>query len=172
MFYIKNLPIQNANTNYSTITTTYTDYTVPIEPLVTDHYSTFVVGTEDIMKNYSSKLSNFQKKDILKLPDFPHANCWIDDKHTLHLCFALAGYLKENVSVETSKNNEIYIKAKPTKEDSNKIFLERRISNKDIDISLTLDKVYDLEKAEVKFEQGLLTIVIPRSAKAIIKKLL
>ena len=126
---------------------------------------------DSIWNHFDSVMGDWQrltvesKKQLSYLPSYPHSDCWVDDegKH-LYLRFALAGYSKDNISVQASKN-VLRVIAKGDKEDAVK-FIHHGISKKDIDFSLTLDKAFSLEKAKTSFEDGLLTIQVSRAKDA------
>jgi HSP20 family molecular chaperone IbpA len=113
-------------------------------------------------------------QEKLKLPVYPHSNAYIDndDKGTLILEFAVAGYKKENISVLVTKTNQLTIKGDPSKVPEKREMLVSKISNRQFEVALQFDEAYSLENAKVKVEDGILTISIPRSIEHSIKKLL
>ena len=130
-----------------------------------------------IWNHFDSVLNNWDrmviepKRQLACLPNYPHSDCWVDDdgKH-LWLRFALAGYGKEAVKVKASQNL-LRITAEGEKEEGVK-FVHHGISKKDVDFSLNIDEAFDLKKSTTDFENGLLTIRIPRAKEAEIVELM
>ena len=87
------------------------------------------------------------------------------DDVQLEIAYSVLGYGQEDVTVEAN-NNILKVKAK--KED-----VESIQSNliKEIDDTITINKDYDLEKAECSIKNGILLIVIPKKEDTLAKKL-
>lgn len=95
----------------------------------------------------------------LSLRGFPRGDIFVEDKH-LNLEFALAGYSKDQLSIQVSpENNQILISAekKDDEEKGNGRSLARRSFKKTVEVL----PQWDLQKAEVSFEDGLLRVVVP-----------
>jgi len=94
----------------------------------------------------------------LSLRGFPRGDIYVEDKQ-LTLELALAGYSKDQLSIQVSpENNQIIISA--TKEDDEKTngrSLARRSFKKTVEVL----PQWDLQKAEVSYEDGLLRVVVP-----------
>lgn len=123
-----------------------------------------------ILKKLEEIIKNLEKKPA-KLPSFPHSNVYIDAEHTLHMELAMAGYSKDDITVDISRTNELYIKAIAKEPRKDVCFLHTGIKNKDIDIQLQLDSVYDGEVATVEFSNGILKITVPRKSEYKVKRL-
>lgn len=171
MFYLNNIGthhygLQNSATWIYSDSTTYDNFTSKtIDSIVTndsEEWKKFANIFKDVTVD----------KKVINLPSYPPCDCFINRDYSVTIRFALAGYKKEEVSVEISKTNQLIIKTEPLKEIEGPVYLHRKISHKKVDISLQLDTNYDLSKAEVSFNDGLLTIVIPRSVDATITKLM
>lgn len=87
------------------------------------------------------------------------------DDVQLEIAYSVLGYGQEDVTVEAN-NNILKVKAK--KED-----VESIQSNliKEIDDTITINKDYDLEKADCSIKNGILLIVIPKKENTSAKKL-
>ncbi len=87
------------------------------------------------------------------------------DDVQLEIAYSVLGYGQQDVTVEAN-NNVLKVKAK--KED-----VESIQSNliKEIDDTITINKDYDLEKAECSIQNGILLIVIPKKEDTLAKKL-
>jgi HSP20 family molecular chaperone IbpA len=103
-----------------------------------------------------------------QLPNYPVSNAWLsEDTNVLNFEFALAGYAEKEISVVGGKNS-LAIRAKKADKDTSPdtIYLHRGMSQKDIDFSVNIDDQFDIKKAKVNFEQGLLRIRIPKAKEA------
>lgn len=109
-------------------------------------------------------------KSKIKLPSFPHSNCYIQNDSELVIEFAVAGYSKDRLSVEVSKSNQIVIKAKELED--KREYITKSISSKPFNVTLQFDETYDVQASKVDVDQGILKITIPRSEKHTITKLL
>lgn len=123
-----------------------------------------VVTFDDLFKSFdelmnSSRLS-FQEP-------FPPVNVFYraDDK-TAEITLALAGYSKDELSV-TVDGDRILIEASPIKEEEKAgTYMKRRIHKTAFKRSYELPHgVYDMEKVDVEYNNGLLTITVPSKEK-------
>jgi HSP20 family molecular chaperone IbpA len=87
------------------------------------------------------------------------------DDVQLEIAYSVLGYGQEDVTVEAN-NNILKVKAK--KEDVESI--QSKLI-KEIDDTITINKDYDLEKAECSIKNGVLLIVIPKKEDTLTKKL-
>jgi HSP20 family molecular chaperone IbpA len=87
------------------------------------------------------------------------------DDVQLEIAYSVLGYGQEDVTVEAN-NNILKVKAK--KEDVESI--QSKLI-KEIDDTITINKDYDLEKAECLIKNGILLIVIPKKEDTLAKKL-
>ena len=87
------------------------------------------------------------------------------DDVQLEIAYSVLGYGQEDVTVEAN-NNILKVKAK--KEDVESI--QSKLI-KEIDDTITINKDYDLEKAECSIKNGVLLIVIPKKEDTLAKKL-
>lgn len=98
---------------------------------------------------------------------FPPINLYMnsDDKAcTFEL--ALTGYKKDWLSVEIDGNIlKIGAEVPEEKEDESKIYKKHRIQAQSFNKSYKIPDGYDTENAEVSYEDGLLTVIIPVKAK-------
>lgn len=122
------------------------------------------------ISNWSSVVSEPRTK-LSHMPSYPHSDVWFDDKlENLWIRFALAGYAKENVQVK-AVGNKVRVTALSEKEPDVK-FVHHGISSKDVDFTLNIDENFNPAKAQVGFENGMLTLVIPSSSKSEVVTLL
>lgn len=150
-------------------TTWYPLDTTPIE--YHNHYHYDTIWKEYKVKQVVEEVVKTLGKEAIKMPSFPHSDVWLDANYVLHIQLAMAGYPKDNITVDISKSNELYVKASIPNEDSKRAYLYNGIKKKDIDFTLKLDSIYDSEKASVKFDNGLLTVSIPRKEEFETKRL-
>ena len=87
------------------------------------------------------------------------------DDVQLEIAYSVLGYGQEDVSVEAN-NNILKVKAK--KEDSDNIQFNLI---REIDDTISINKDYDLEKADCSIKNGILLIVIPKKEDTLAKKL-
>ena len=97
---------------------------------------------------------------------FPPINIWANaDDKSCYLELALAGYKKEWLSVELDGNTLKILAEVPEEKEDSKQYIKRRIKAKSFDKAYKIPEGYDTEKAEVSYEDGVLTINIPVKAK-------
>lgn len=103
---------------------------------------------------------------------FPPINvsysCVADDQ-ACYIEMALAGYSKDEISVEVS-DNKVTVSAKiaePEEEEAkdtlrtNRKYLKQRVKKQSFTRTYLVPTAYNLEATEVTYENGLLTVVIP-----------
>lgn len=88
-----------------------------------------------------------------------------NDNNELEIAYSVLGFGKDDVSVEVLEN-KLKIKAKKSEEDS---ILNNIVS--DIDETILIHKDYDLEKANCKVVNGVLSVSIPKKKESLAKKL-
>ena len=94
---------------------------------------------------------------------FPPINLYVnqDDKACTYE-LALTGYKKDWLSVEIDGNVlKISAEVPEEKEDETKKYLKRRIKAQTFKKAYKIPEGYDTERAEVTYEDGLLTVFIP-----------
>ena len=135
---------------------------------MTNYYWT---SFDSIWKHFDRAINNWDfvlqepRTKLSHMPAYPHSDVWFDEKlENLWIRFALAGYAKENVRVKAI-GNKLRVIATSEKEPDVK-FVHHGISSKDVDFTLSIDENFDPAKAEVGFENGMLTLVIPVSRKS------
>jgi len=107
-----------------------------------------------------------QVKDTCRLPKYPVSNCFLsEDQNSLHFEFALAGYRNKEITVVGGKNS-FTVRALKDKVDDTRCVLHHGISNKNVDFSIKVDEQYDTKKAKVSYENGLLSVTIPKAKEA------
>lgn len=93
------------------------------------------------------------------LPRFPHLN-WIKvNDQELHLELALAGYSKDELSVNVTKNS-VEISGNPEK--TEKVYLHRGISRSSFKLSYPISDHFRLNEDKVVFENGILRLVFEK----------
>lgn len=134
---------------------------------MTNYYWT---SFDSIWKHFDRAINNWEffadpRTKLSHMPAYPHSDVWFDEKlENLWIRFALAGYAKENVRVKAI-GNKLRVIANSEKEPDVK-FVHHGISSKDVDFTLSIDENFNPAKAEVGFENGMLTVVIPTSSKS------
>lgn len=86
--------------------------------------------------------------------------------------YALAGYTKDNVTIETN-GDKLYLtvdKTEKTEDTSNKEYLHKGISHRRIEASYSLSG-YDKENIGASFENGILKLTLPVTKKSEAKKI-
>ena len=93
---------------------------------------------------------------------FPPINLYVTrNDNACYYELALTGYKKDWLSVEID-GNVLKISAEvPEEKEDEKLYKKRRIQAKSFDKSYKIPEGYDVEKAEVTYEDGLLSIYIP-----------
>jgi HSP20 family molecular chaperone IbpA len=114
-----------------------------------------------------------QVKDTCRMPKYPVSNCYLsEDQNSLHFEFALAGYKEKEVKVIGGVNSFTVRAAKEESpnsmgsEGATHVLLHHGISGKNVDFSMKVDEQYDTKKAKVVFENGLLSVTIPKAKEA------
>lgn len=93
----------------------------------------------------------------MALRGFPRGDVFVEDGN-LHLELALAGYSKDQLSVQVSKENgEVVVSAEKKEEGKSGRSLARRSFRK----AFSVLPEWDLEKVDVSFMDGLLLLIIP-----------
>lgn len=108
-------------------------------------------------------------KSVVKSGDFtevfPPSNVYTNEDGCV-IELALAGYKKENVSIERVGADEIKIsvKAKEEEENNKKTYYNHRIKTSAFERSYKIPlKNYDISKISAKMEDGILRVTIPRA---------
>jgi len=97
----------------------------------------------------------------VKLPNYPPCDCVIsNNKNTLGLRFAMAGYGKDNISVTA---NETSISVSAESEDWGEGFetIHNGISKKPVQFTIGIDDSYDARGAKTSFKNGMLFLELP-----------
>jgi len=128
---------------------------------------------DSIWNRFDTALSNWNglvwdsvnsqpRQKLANMPSYPHSDVWFDqDGKFLWIRFALAGYAKDAIKVR-AVGNQLRISAKGEKEPEIK-FVHHGISSKDVDFVLAVDEGFDPTKAETAYENGMLTLKVPRA---------
>lgn len=114
---------------------------------------------------FADFFSNGQDLDVLRRKStqgYPVADIFTDDKQNTILQLALAGLNKEDIKIEVCNSKQSITISHHSKEEG--VEGQRRIARR------SFEKTYvnpegnlDLELSTAKFENGLLTVTIPRS---------
>ena len=98
---------------------------------------------------------------------FPPINLYVcSDNNACTYELALTGYKKDWLSVEIDGTTlKIEADVPEAKEDETKVYKKHRIQAQSFKKAYKIPEGYDTESAEVTYEDGLLTIVIPVKAK-------
>lgn len=120
----------------------------------------------DQLNNYTETIEEVSN---CKMPSNPPSNVWVsEDTNELIMEFALAGHSKSSIAV-TANEGTLSLVVDPRGERLDYNCVHHGISGKKISFSSKIDSQYEVTKAAVDFEDGLLTIKIPKadSAKAV-----
>ena len=121
---------------------------------------------DKLFDEISSEFFKPAEKSQVKLPSYPPCDCIVsDDRNTLGLRFAMAGYTKKDVEV-TATENSISVNANGRELEDGFLPVHNGISKKNITFTLAVDERYDAKKAETKFENGMLYLNLPVRADA------
>ena len=103
-----------------------------------------------------------KKQNTIKLPSFPPCDCLVsEDRNTLSLRFAMAGYDQDSVEVIATAST-ISVKAEPQRDDGEALaYIHSGISKKAIDFTVAIDESYNARKAKTTFENGMLFVELP-----------
>ena len=109
-----------------------------------------------------------KEQNTIKLPSFPPCDCIVsDDRNTLGLRLAMAGYEKEDVSV-TASEGSITVSAQARMTDVvGKVWgegfesIHQGISRKPVNITVAIDENYNAREATTSFKNGMLFLELP-----------
>ena len=121
---------------------------------------------DDVFKRFD-ELMNSDRLDFSQV--FPPMNVFYHaDNKAVQIEMALAGYKKDELSIDVEENR-ITISGKPVVEEQPKgTYLgKQRIKKQEFKRAYEIPNLYDLEKAEVNYEDGILTILIPAKEKVV-----
>lgn len=119
---------------------------------------------DDLFKSFDELMSSSR---LSFQEPFPPMNVFYRaDDNAAEITLALAGYSRDELSVEVV-NNKIVIEATPTpEEEKNGTYFKQRIHKKAFKRSYELpNNAYDTSKTDVTFKDGLLTIFVPSKKK-------
>ena len=102
-----------------------------------------------------------KQQNTIKLPSFPPCDCVIsDDRNTLGLRFAMAGYEKDDVSV-TASEGSITVSAESHDWGEGFESVHQGISRKPVNITVAIDENYNAREATTSFKNGMLFLELP-----------
>lgn len=113
----------------------------------------------DAFKRFD-ELFNSDRLDFSQV--FPPMNIFYQaDNKAVQIEMALAGYKKEELNIEVEENR-IVISGKPaTEEKKEGQYFKQKIRKGEFTRAYEIPNTYDLEKAEVTYEDGILSITVP-----------
>ena len=114
---------------------------------------------DDVFKRFD-ELFNSDRLDFSQV--FPPMNIFYQaDNKAVQIEMALAGYKKDELSIEVEEN-KIVISGTPTEEEKKEgKYFKQKIRKQNFRRSYEIPNTYDLEKAEVTYEDGILSIMVP-----------
>jgi len=119
------------------------------------------------MEDAIQKLINSHGSTDITLPSYPKSRCELSkDSNKLRFTFALAGFKKDQIRVTAEKTSLRVWTVTPEEEETDWVQVANNLSSKDVDFTITVDKKFNTAKAEVKFGDGILEVVIPKHKKA------
>ncbi len=93
----------------------------------------------------------------------------IDNKETFQIQVAVPGYTKDDIKIAI-ENNTLTISAEVETQEEDVKFNRREFTKSSFERSFTLPRSIDQEKVGAQFENGILTITLPRKAELMVKK--
>jgi len=126
---------------------------------------------DDVFKRFD-ELFNSERLDFTQV--FPPMNVFYQaDNQAVQIEMALAGYKKDELNIEVEEN-KIVISGKPAEEEKKEgRYFKQKIRKQEFQRAYEIPNTYDLEKAEVTYEDGILSITVPAKEEvASTKKLL
>jgi HSP20 family molecular chaperone IbpA len=134
-----------------------------------DHFLTSVFD-----EFFTPTTTGKSKSDFFGKARYPY-NLYVRDDETTVIEFALAGFSKNEIKVEVI-DTELQIRAskkrktdevednsiKEQEGNASPIYYVQQLTHQDLDIKFTLNQRSDAENIKVLFENGLLTIEIPK----------
>jgi len=127
-------------------------------------YSVPSVFGDSFLENVFADFDQVFKSPRFSFDDsFPPINLYVNqDSNACTYELALTGYKKDWLSVEIDGTTlKISAEVPEVKEDDSKIYKKHRIQAQSFKKLYKIPEGYDTEKAEVTYEDGLLTIFIP-----------
>lgn len=123
---------------------------------------------DDVFKRFD-ELFNSDRLDFSQV--FPPMNIFYQaDNKAVHIEMALAGYKKDELSIEI-EDNKVVISGAPKEEaELEGKYFKQKIRKQEFKRSYEIPNNYDLEKAEVTYEDGILSIVVPAKEKQLPEK--
>ena len=137
------------------------------------YYTHFDSLFEELAGDFYKPLQQVAKEtNTVKLPSYPPCDCVVsEDRNTLGLRFAMAGYSKSEVSVVANEGS-VSVQAKACAEEDGFETIHNGISKKPINFTVGVDNNYDAKKAKGIFENGMLFIELPCKKEAEAVKLM
>jgi molecular chaperone IbpA len=120
-----------------------------IDPAHLAHLSRALVGFDTIFNQQLQQQGNYPPHNIVKYSDSEYA-----------IEVAVAGFSKDEITVEVDQDQLVVRGVQTTKEDSTKEYLHRGLASRDFEQSYTLAEYMEVKDAEVK--DGMLIISIER----------
>ena len=125
-----------------------------------------------LLRNSMSLVASDFFEDInpreMKLPISVPYNAYVKEDKTNVIEIALAGYSKEDISVEV-EDSMLVIKVNKKASDDELSFVHKGITSKDLEFTLKIVNGYDAENISPSYKQGILKIEIPK-AEGTVKK--
>jgi len=118
---------------------------------------------DDVFKRFD-ELMNSERLDFSQV--FPPMNVFYHaDNKAVEIEMALAGYKKDELNIEIEENR-IIVSGKPVEEEKKEgKYFKQKIRKQEFKRAYEIPSTYDLEKAEVNYEDGILTIKVPAKEK-------
>ena len=114
---------------------------------------------DDMFKRFNELFSS-DRLDFAQV--FPPMNVFYQaDNKAVQIEMALAGYKKDELNIEVEENR-IVISGKPAEEEKKEgQYFKQKIRKQEFKRAYEIPNTYDLEKAEVTYEDGILSITVP-----------
>lgn len=87
----------------------------------------------------------------------------LEAEDAFHIQLFLAGFTRENIQIKL-ENNELVVSAKREKPQTDAQWISREVQYGDFERRFTLAKTLEKDAIKAQFENGLLTLVVPKKA--------
>ena len=130
--------------------------------ITTSTYRPSLLGSRVFDDMFNSFFTEFPKHLRQSTQGYPVADIYRDDGGNTVMEFALAGFSKDNLTIDI-KPDQRSIKVSATFSDNEENVATRRIARRSFEKTyVNYDNDLDLNQSVANFENGLLTITIPR----------
>lgn len=112
------------------------------------------------IKFYSAYRTTTESDSVVKAPEYPITNLFIDKNGAAILKIAVTGFDEKDISVK-GNGSKLVIEAKKPDEDPDLVKIYGRIKSESFSASYECGEFFDIEKCEATIAKGVLTIKLP-----------